>query len=150
MRMLALPVLTVVLVCLGCTSESAVSISSDVDPLRSGPGNAAPNTTAIETTSIDTPEAAPTGDAPESDDAQSKVTVKILDYEGIMDLVKQHKGKVVVMDAWSTFCEPCIKEFPGLVKLHKQYGPDKVACISLSFRVEMMCRIVSATVSCMA
>ncbi|MEK6238515.1 MAG: TlpA family protein disulfide reductase [Planctomycetales bacterium] len=26
-----------------------------------------------------------------------------------------------------------MKEFPGLVKLHKQHGADKVACVSVSF-----------------
>ena len=29
-----------------------------------------------------------------------------------------------------------MQEFPKLVELHKKYGPDKVACISLSFDYE--------------
>ena len=40
------------------------------------------------------------------------------------------------MDAWSTSCAPCLKEFHNLVELHKKYGPDQVACISLSFDFE--------------
>ena len=64
--------------------------------------------------------------------AQAEVKVDIKNYDGVMALVKSHQGKIVVMDAWSTSCEPCIKEFPGLVALHKKYGPGKVACISLS------------------
>jgi thiol-disulfide isomerase/thioredoxin len=64
------------------------------------------------------------------------VQVKILGYDEIQELIAGHKGKVVVMDCWSTSCDPCVKEFPNLVALHKQYGPEKVACISLSFDYE--------------
>jgi len=53
-------------------------------------------------------------------------------YEKIYKTVSGHKGKIVVMDCWSTWCLPCQKEFPGLVKLHQQY-PKQVVCVSLSF-----------------
>ena len=39
-------------------------------------------------------------------------------------------GKVTVVDLWSLVCEPCLKEFPGLVRLHQQYG-DRVQCIAV-------------------
>lgn len=64
------------------------------------------------------------------------VEVKVLDHQAIQQLIASHQGKVVVMDCWSTSCEPCVKEFPNLVALHKKFGPDKVACISLSFDYE--------------
>lgn len=64
------------------------------------------------------------------------VDVKVLDHQAIQQLIASHQGKVVVMDCWSTSCEPCVKEFPNLVALHKKHGPDKVACISLSFDYE--------------
>jgi len=53
-----------------------------------------------------------------------------------MERIADQRGKVVVMDAWSTSCPPCMKEFHNLVELHEQYGPEKVACISLSFDYE--------------
>lgn len=68
--------------------------------------------------------------------ADSTIKVQFKGYEGVQELIKSHQGKVVVMDCWSTWCEPCVKEFPGLVKLHEKYGPDKVACISLCFNYE--------------
>jgi thiol-disulfide isomerase/thioredoxin len=40
-------------------------------------------------------------------------------------------GKITVVDLWSTACEPCIKEFPGLVRLSKSLKSD-VACIGVS------------------
>jgi thiol-disulfide isomerase/thioredoxin len=54
------------------------------------------------------------------------------DLHGIMKLVEGKRGKVVVLDAWSTWCEPCVKEFPNLVQIHREHGADKVACISVS------------------
>lgn len=65
-----------------------------------------------------------------------EVTVEIKDFDGIQSLIAGKRGKVVVMDCWSTWCNPCVKEFPGLVELHKKYGPDDLACISLNFNYE--------------
>jgi len=64
------------------------------------------------------------------------VKLDILTFEEIQQRIAAHKGKVVVVDAWSTSCPPCMKEFHNLVELHKKYGPEKVACISLSFDYE--------------
>ena len=72
------------------------------------------------------------GDAPSEGD----VRLSIVDYQGIMERIADERGKVVVMDAWSTSCPPCMKEFHNLVELHEQYGPEQVACISLSFDYE--------------
>jgi thiol-disulfide isomerase/thioredoxin len=64
------------------------------------------------------------------------IKLDILTFDEIQQRVASHKGKVVVVDAWSTSCPPCMKEFHNLVELHKKYGPEKVACISLSFDYE--------------
>lgn len=74
---------------------------------------------------------APKTEAPRSEGPE--VQVRIADYDEIMSTIEKQQGKVVVMDCWSTWCEPCIKEFPRLVKLHQKYGPKKLACLSLSF-----------------
>jgi thiol-disulfide isomerase/thioredoxin len=66
-----------------------------------------------------------------SSKAKAEVTLKILNWEESLDLVKQHKGKIVVVDVWSTSCAPCMKEFPNLVKLHQEHG-DEVVCMSVS------------------
>ncbi len=39
--------------------------------------------------------------------------------------------KVCVVDVWSLSCEPCLKEFPGLVRLDQELG-GKVTCLSVN------------------
>jgi thiol-disulfide isomerase/thioredoxin len=73
---------------------------------------------------------------PAAEGEESAVQVQFKGYQGVQELIKSHEGKVVVMDCWSTWCEPCKKEFHGLVELHEKYGPDKVACVSVCFDYE--------------
>ncbi len=72
------------------------------------------------------------GNSTSDDKAGGLVSLEILKVDEILKLIASHKGKkVVVVDYWSTSCEPCMKEFPGLVKLAEKY-PEDVACISVS------------------
>src|SRR5665213_3340568 len=71
-------------------------------------------------------------DSSKAESAKSKVSRKIVDWDETLKLVAANKGKVVVLDAWSTSCPPCMKEFPNLVKLHQKYGGKEVVCMSLS------------------
>jgi thiol-disulfide isomerase/thioredoxin len=65
-------------------------------------------------------------------DPNHPVALKMLDYAGLQQLIAKKRGKVVVVDAWSTSCPPCVKSFPDLVALHRKIGPERLACISLS------------------
>ena len=40
-----------------------------------------------------------------------------VDGPGVPQLVLAHKGSVVVVSLWATWCDPCVKEFPWLMDL---------------------------------
>jgi thiol-disulfide isomerase/thioredoxin len=84
------------------------------------------------------PAQAPAAAAPATPPAQADplpVTIRLVDYAEVEAELAKHAGKVVVLDCWSTSCPPCIKEFPGLIKLQKTFG-ERVVCLSLSFDYE--------------
>lgn len=41
-------------------------------------------------------------------------------------IISQHKGKVLVIDIWSTWCGPCIAEFPHYRSLIDKYDKEEV------------------------
>ena len=43
------------------------------------------------------------------------------------------RGKVVLIDFWATWCQPCKKEMPGYQKLLDRYGPKGLAVIGFKF-----------------
>ncbi len=47
-------------------------------------------------------------------------------WDELQSSLKQHAGKVIVIDFWSTSCEPCLREFPHLVALQEQHGKSVV------------------------
>jgi thiol-disulfide isomerase/thioredoxin len=61
--------------------------------------------------------------------ATSAPNVEVLSWDQTQKRREEFLGKVVVLDVWSTYCDPCVREFPNLVALQKQFR-DKVRCIS--------------------
>ena len=51
------------------------------------------------------------------------------DLKGIMDA---NKGKVVLVNFWATWCKPCVKEFPDLVKLQNDYKDKGFVLVFIS------------------
>ena len=43
-----------------------------------------------------------------------------------------YKGKVVLLNVWATWCEPCRVEMPSIEKLHRDFGPQGLAVVAVS------------------
>ena len=62
---------------------------------------------------------------------QGEITATIASWEEAQHFIASQKGKIVVLDLWSTSCVPCIREYPHLVALQKKY-PEQVVCVSFN------------------
>lgn len=76
-------------------------------------------------------EAAPKKPAPAEGSDKNAVTLKVASWGDAKKIISEQKGKIVVVDLWSTGCQPCVKEFPHLVKLQASH-PKEVVCISFN------------------
>ncbi len=51
---------------------------------------------------------------------------------GSEQTLKDHAGKVVILDFWATYCGPCREEIPHLNSILAKYGPDNIVIIGLN------------------
>jgi len=45
---------------------------------------------------------------------------------------EKEKGRVVVVNYWATWCEPCREEFPDLIELQRRYAGRGLVLLSIS------------------
>lgn len=55
-----------------------------------------------------------------------------IDEMKLRDTLNKNKGKIVVINFWATWCEPCREEFPELVRLYENYRHKGMRLIFLS------------------
>jgi thiol-disulfide isomerase/thioredoxin len=108
--------------CLGSSSTETTEIEAPAtspSPTGSADGKSPePESTKAETTESAAP-------------AARNVSLGIRSWSDFQEWVAQQKGKVVVVDVWSTSCGECVKEFPHFVELHDRLG-DRIVCASFS------------------
>jgi thiol-disulfide isomerase/thioredoxin len=58
---------------------------------------------------------------------------ELVDAQGFRKIVEQYKGKPLLVNFWATWCEPCRDEYPLLNDLAKEYGPQGLKVVGVSF-----------------
>ena len=56
----------------------------------------------------------------------------LIDLAGFHQILAGFRGKPVLVTFWATWCEPCRDEYPMLVQLAKQYGPQGLVVFGVS------------------
>lgn len=54
---------------------------------------------------------------------------------GVQDfknVIESNRGKVLIINFWATWCAPCVKEFPGLMNLRREFSEDDLTIVGIS------------------
>jgi len=50
--------------------------------------------------------------------------------------LSDHKGEVVLVNIWATWCPPCVEEMPSMERLYQKIGGDGFEIMAISIDVE--------------
>lgn len=65
--------------------------------------------------------------------ARAPAPVTVVGRQEYEQAIAKHRGKVVLVDYWATWCGPCVKQFPHTVELWEKNRDRGLDVISLSF-----------------
>lgn len=69
-------------------------------------------------------------DAPKAAELAPELTLKDLNGNDVS--LSEYKGKVVLVNFWATWCEPCRVEIPWLIDMQHKYGPKGFVLLGIA------------------
>ena len=124
--MLVLGIPTSLGFCLGC------------DPGVRTPNEVPPSAIAVKDTTNEVPPGPQTEPelSEQKTDAASSASgqreIKAVDKSSLDELIAIHKGKVVLVDYWATWCGPCRKKFPHTVELFNTHQSEGLVIVAVA------------------
>jgi thiol-disulfide isomerase/thioredoxin len=64
--------------------------------------------------------------------ADSVFALALPDEQGVTQELGQWRGKVLVVNFWATWCEPCREEMPEFVRVQRELGPRGVQFVGVA------------------
>jgi thiol-disulfide isomerase/thioredoxin len=64
--------------------------------------------------------------------ALPETTTTIPGLDGQDASLAQYKGKVVLVNFWATWCQPCKEEIPWLIEFNQKYGPKGLVILGVA------------------
>jgi thiol-disulfide isomerase/thioredoxin len=55
-----------------------------------------------------------------------------LNEKGWQEIRARYRGRVLLVNFWATWCEPCREEFPAIVKLYQNYRGGGLSVVAIS------------------
>ena len=125
-HVLLLVVISGLLANLGCNSGTNNTMV--------GGGNSKSKVAEVDSseTEVPGPQTEPPLTEPVSSAETTAVTVQVVDRAGFDSVLAKHKGKVVLVDYWATWCAPCRKKFPHTVALANELKAAGLVVIGVS------------------
>ena len=70
--------------------------------------------------------------SPESEDGSTSITFETLDMEGnTVSAGIFGETKLTMVNVWATYCNPCLREMPGLGELAGEYAPEEFRIVGV-------------------
>ena len=85
---------------------------------------------AISTAPAQAPASAKSG--PLRAELLSPKSIEPISADEFRKVLVHHRGSIVLVNLWATWCIPCLKELPELVKLKEKFGSQGVKIITVS------------------
>ncbi len=76
----------------------------------------------------------PGADSAKANLPEPELTLKDLDGKNVS--LSDYKGKVVLVNFWATWCEPCRVEIPWLIEMQQKYGPKGFVLLGIALDEE--------------
>jgi len=68
----------------------------------------------------------------QDESSTGKIEIHQVKPQTLSGLLEQHKGKVVYLDIWATWCGPCLREMPPSQSLKKEMEGQEIVFLYLS------------------
>ena len=73
-----------------------------------------------------------------NDTVNNSQDIELMDRSGkklsFEDIMKKHKGKMIYVDFWASWCEPCLNEMPASKRLRKEYAGKDIVFVYLAIK----------------
>jgi thiol-disulfide isomerase/thioredoxin len=56
--------------------------------------------------------------------AAEDISLAVVDGDGYRAELEKHRGKVVLVDFWATWCDPCLEKMPHIIQLGQQHADE--------------------------
>lgn len=64
--------------------------------------------------------------------SSDSLSVEVISLAALKEIIRHDSGKVVLVNAWATWCKPCMKEMPALVRIRKKLSAKPFELILVS------------------
>ena len=112
---------------IGCRREAVPA--SGAGGMQPAGGPAAGAATSVEAPSAGQPTSPAADPSPPS---ESSVTLRVIDKDGLSAVLQRHRGKVVLVDFWATWCAPCVALLPQTIELGRKFGARGLVVVAVS------------------